>query len=76
MKTEQEILNFWLDEKECKKLQKGWGDYDEFIKKPNMENKVEVIKLLQETLSQKLSLNANVLEVGCGAGQFEDIVKN
>jgi len=66
----------WLDAAKCKKLQKKWGlDYDEFVRNPNKENKVAVIKALNDIVG-KLDKGGTVLEVGCGAGHFMWVIKD
>ncbi len=76
IKTKKFQSERWLDASKCKTLQKKWGlDYDEFVRNPNRENKIEVIKALDNIVS-KLGLDCTVLEVGCGAGHFLWVVKD
>lgn len=76
LKTKKFQSERWLDAPKCKTLQKKWGlDYDEFVRNPNRENKVEIIKALNDIVS-KIGSDCTVLEVGCGAGHFLWVVKD
>lgn len=76
IKTKRRQSKKWLEAEKCKKLQKKWGlDYDEFVRKPNKENKVAVIKALNDIVD-KLDVDNTVLEVGCGAGHFMWAIKD
>ena len=51
--TSKEQHTSWLDRKKCEQLRERWGDYDEFLKTPNILNKVDVLKQL-DLITNKL----------------------
>ena len=59
----------WLKKEKCLQLQKRWGDYDEFVKMPNIPGKIAVVHKIQE-VAKKLKVGDTIMEVGCGAGHF------
>lgn len=65
----------WLKPEKCVALQKKWGDYDAFIKKPNIGNKKEIIKVIKKTVKQ-YGGKPSILDVGCGAGHFMWAIKD
>ena len=67
--TSKEQHTSWLDRKKCEQLRERWGDYDEFLKTPNILNKVDVLKQL-DLITSELNKGDTIIEVGCGAGHF------
>jgi hypothetical protein len=68
-------LEMWLDENECLRLQKRWGDYETFETNPNIKNKLEIIKLLKKITEEYLNNEGTIGEIGIGSGHFANLLK-
>ena len=62
--------SWWLDMGRCKRLQKRFGDYDEFVSNGgNSENKIPIFKVVNNLLDKHIE-NPIFMEIGCGPGHF------
>ncbi len=63
-------FDLWLKKEQCERLQKRFGDYDDFVAKGgNKKNKMPIFKTVNELLD-KYNGTLSLMEIGCGPGHF------
>ncbi len=63
-------FDLWLKKEQCERLQKRFGDYDEFVAKGgNKKNKIPIFRTVNDLLDEH-SGELSLMEIGCGPGHF------